>query len=258
MRKHKVWKICYLLFLSFFLSGCSGAGGQNKIVYISVEEAMSFVKTSIEVTTENWNDYFEITEGKLTEEKLLQQVRWTKPFYFEIKDGFYLEEDEVTFVLRGKRLSNQIYTYVQVGESVKPEQAESETRETVELENIEEDFRNELVISDTPFREFLFNAYYTSDQTVYYNPEDSTPESITMEELEQYSATMEKWYEIISCECEAVSSCNVRAVIIPEEMWNEEEGVRYLCVGTKEKNFRIYEWTFQDDYRRFLDWAKEQ
>lgn len=228
------------------LCGCNKMKESNSNIFISVEEFMEYTGTSVDITPENWREYFDVVRSEVIEEKFSSGNDEVRYVVLQLKKDCIVAGDGATLMLKGVRNINTTYTNVVSGEAF-PVSNQAE-------------FEMEAVLEETPLKVSLYPAWRDSGRIIPYDP-DGDPYYIDENGYQRTDPAKKCYYyfdtELLSLECSAASG-KVVVLDIPEHVWNVEEGeVRYLCVGTAEDYFRLYELTFQDDYRRFLEQMEE-
>ena len=247
---HSYKKIISLAVAFTLLSGFCACMGQKEepLTYISHEELMGYQK-EVELTEENWEEYFDILVSADTYQDDDFSSYWYIPAYLMVKEQCIVISDSIELSIEGTMKveeKKQLYPwdgtvqgYVASGEA--------------ETKSYEKNWEWELSFSQAE-RKVPFFACQEGYSNLTYIGEN--PDAIFSGEIPQEDyAQMFREYVTSVKELQVRSiKGTIRILSVPEHVWNtEEEGVRYLLVGGEGEAFRIYELTVQDDIRRYME-----
>lgn len=227
MKRKKI--TLFLLMLSLFV-GLTSCAKRQKIIYLSEEEFMAY-GAMVELTVENWTEFFELQPGQVME---TYNSGGTYRYQY-----MYLAPKEFCVVLGEQAELAVCGTKIGTTELYEKDSGELVLAVTTELELAENVF-----IGEDKTAGKLALIYEEDKREVWYRPDNS--ESVII------CTSIDKDGEIRELDCDKAAG-RVSSFLVPEKVWNvDEDGVRYLCIGEADSFFRIYEPTFYEDTRRYL------
>lgn len=222
-------KITLFIIICGLLLGACGCAQKQELTYLTEDEFYSY-SAAVELTKENWEEYFEVASGLVKESfnsggTYIYQYRYLVP-----KEFCVISSEQAEMLVEG--VSFESYEFYEIA-----------TGELAQELGRKNEFSKQISLGDDKTAGKLVLMYEDDKQETWFSSFDGG-------DVIQCTSIMNAEMKEISC---SEIKGTVSSFIIPDTVWNtDEDGVRYLCIGEAGNCFRIYEPSFYDDTRRYL------
>ena len=225
--------ITALLGTILLLVGIIGCGRKEKELMILSQEEFFSYGIETELTTKNWENFFELQPGTVMEAYNSAGTYTYQYLHLVPKEFCVISGEQADLTMYGTRVGiEELYLE---GCTEPDSEYELQTEVLVKVSIGDDKTAGALAL------------IYEKDNRVRHQ---TFPDSENVRKV----IGLFRDGEVKELVCwEAAGT--ISSFAIPEEEWNvDEDGVRFLCIGEEGTYFRIFEPTFYDDVRRY--WKK--